>query len=246
MRGEQPAPADAALGVVGAGRHPLDDLDAGEDPPGILPAPSRAPEPFAQDRARDDDPRLFRVERAGQVPRLAGRPHQEADQRGEQVGRDRQPRPLGDVVDLADQLEPKSRPDDPRQQRIEAAGGPFECRRDQSRGDHTRLDQPEVVVTEVEQLVERRHILAVAEVDAGQPQDRLGDHPQARLDRRPRLVVALVDPEVDRDVQHPRPRRVIHPQKEDVRPAAVRQVEPHWRPLDQDPGKSDSGAALPL
>ena len=102
-----------------AGRHAVDELDAREDAARVLPAAARAAEPLAEDRPGDDHPRLLGVERPGQVPRLAGRPHQEADQRGEQVRRDRQPRPLGDVVDLADDLQPEPRPDHPRQQLVE-------------------------------------------------------------------------------------------------------------------------------
>ncbi len=37
-------------------------------------------------------------------------------------------------------------------------------------------------------LVERRDVLAGVQVDAGQPQDRLGDHPDPRLDRRDRAA----------------------------------------------------------
>ena len=46
--------------------------------------------------------------------------------------------------------------------------------------------------------------------------------------------VAAVDPQVDRDVQHPGALGEIHAEEEDVRPAAVREVQPHGRPLDQD------------
>ena len=46
--------------------------------------------------------------------------------------------------------------------------------------------------------------------------------------------IAAVDPEVDRDIQDPRPLGKIHAEEEDVGPAAVRQVEPHRRLLDQD------------
>ena len=119
--GQQPAPADAPLGVVLARRDAVDQLDAREDPARVLPAAAGAAQPLAEDRPGDDHPRLLRVERPGQVPGLAGRPHQERDQRGQQVRRDRQPRPLGDVVDLADDLQPVAGPDHPGQQVLRAA-----------------------------------------------------------------------------------------------------------------------------
>ncbi len=46
--------------------------------------------------------------------------------------------------------------------------------------------------------------------------------------------VAPVHSQVDRDVQDPRAFGKIHPQEEDVGPSAVREVQPHRRPLDQD------------
>ena len=59
-------------------------------------------------------------------------------------------------------------------------------------------------------------------------------HPHARLDRRPRAGVAAVDAQVDREVEHPRALGIVHAEKENIRPAAVRQVEPHRRALAQD------------
>ena len=77
MGGQQAAPADAPLGVALAGGHAVDQLDAGEDAARILPAAAGAAQPLAEDRPGHDHPRLLEVERAGQVPRLAGRPHQQ-------------------------------------------------------------------------------------------------------------------------------------------------------------------------
>ena len=103
-------------GSPSRGGDALDELDAGKDAARILPAAAGASQPFAQDRPSHDDLGFLGVERAGQVARLAGRAHQERDQRGQQVRRDRQARALGDVVDLADDLQPVPGPDDPRQQ----------------------------------------------------------------------------------------------------------------------------------
>ena len=236
--------ADPGLGVALAGRDPLDDLDAGEDPARVLPSASRPAQPFAEDRPGDDDGGFLGVERAGQVPGLAGGPHQDRDQGREQVGGDRQPRPLGDVVDLADDLQAVPGADDGAEQVGELDRGPFERGGDQARGDHAGLDQAEVVVAEVEQLVERGHVLAGVEVDAGQAEQRLGDHPDPGLDRGRRLGVAAEHSEVDRDVEDPGPFGVVHPEEEDVGPGGVRQVEPDRGPLDQDREEAVVGVAF--
>jgi hypothetical protein len=49
-------------------------------------------------------------ERASERSRLAGGPHADGDQGGEQVGGDGEPRALGDVIDAADELQPQARP----------------------------------------------------------------------------------------------------------------------------------------
>ena len=180
---EQAAPAHAPLGIGVGRRDTLDQLDAGEDPARILPAAPGTAEPLAEDRPGDDHLGLLQLERAGQVASLPGRPHQEGDQRGQQVGRDGQARSLGDIVDLADDLQAVPGTDDPRQQVFEPDLRALQGRRDQAGGHDAGLDQAEVVVAEVEQLFEAVDILARLQVDAGQPQDRLGDDPEAALDR---------------------------------------------------------------
>ena len=57
-------------------------------------------------------------------------------------------------------------------------------------------------------------------------------------------VVAAVDAQVDRDVQDPGAFGIVHAQEEDVRPAAVREVQPHRRALDQDREERVVGLAL--
>ena len=124
VAGQEPTSADPGLGVPLDAGDPSDDLHAREDAARILPAAARAPEPLAEDRPGHDHRRLLGVEHPRQVLGLAGRPHQARDHRGQQVGRDRQPRPLGDVVDLADNLQPMTRPDDRREQLVEPAEVP--------------------------------------------------------------------------------------------------------------------------
>ena len=115
VRGQQPPPAHAPFGVGRDGGDPFDQLHAGEDPPRVLPAAPRAAEPLAEDRPCHDQPRLDGFERAGQVLRLPRGAHQEADNRRQQVRRDRQPGPFRNVVDLAHDLQAVARPDDSRE-----------------------------------------------------------------------------------------------------------------------------------
>ena len=56
---QQAAAADAELGIALGRAHALDQLDAGPDAAGILPAAAGAAEPFAQNRARGDQPALL-------------------------------------------------------------------------------------------------------------------------------------------------------------------------------------------
>jgi hypothetical protein len=244
MRRQEPAPAHAPLGVGFGRRDPLDQLHSRENAARILPPAPRPAQPFPQDRPGDHHRRFLGMKRPGQVPRLPRRTHQDRDQRRQQVRRDGQTRPLGNVVDLAHDLETVARTDHLRQELVEPRGGPLERRGDQPGGDHSRLHQSQVIIAKVEQLLERRHILAGVEVDAREPEDRLGDHPHPALDRRDRLGVAPVDAQVDRDVQDSRSFRVIHPQEEDVGPGGVRKVEPDRRALDQDREQVGFGRAL--
>ncbi len=231
---QQPAATDAPFGIALTGGHAVNDLGAREDPARVLPAASRASQPLSQDRAGDHHAGRLGIEGAGQTAGLAGGAHQERDERGEQVRRDRQPRALRNVVDLADHLQAQPWSQNLAQDHAQVVTSALERRRDQPRGDHARLDQTEVVVAEVEQLVERRHVLAGVQIHAGQTQERLGEDAAVRLDGRARLRIAPEDAEIDRQVQDPRAFGEIHAQEEDIGPAAVRQVKPHRRALDQD------------
>ena len=71
-----------------------------------------------------------------------GCPHHERDQRSQQVGRDRQPRPLGNIVDLADNFQPVPRPDNRRQRHRQAGVLVPSSEGDQSRRDHAAFTSP--------------------------------------------------------------------------------------------------------
>ena len=131
--GQQPPAADAELRIVGAGLHALDQLHPRPDAARVLPAAARAAQPLAQDGARGHDAPLLLAELAGERVRLARGAHADGDQRGQQVGRDRQPRSLGNAVDLADQLDAVARPDQPRQQVGQRLPGAFDARRHDAR-----------------------------------------------------------------------------------------------------------------
>jgi hypothetical protein len=109
---------------------------------------------------------------------LAGGTHQQADDGREQVGRNGKPRPLGDVVDLAHDLDSVARPDDPRQHVCKPGVCSLERRWNQPRGNDGRLHQPEIVIAEIEQLFEAVDVFAGIQIDTRQAEDGLGDHPQ--------------------------------------------------------------------
>ncbi len=209
-----------------------------------MPAATRTTEPLAEDRTRHHDPRLVRLERANEPARLTGRPHQEADQRGQQVRGNSQSRALGNVVDLADHFEAAARPDDPGENLGEGTAGSLKRRRDQPRGDDASLDEPQVIVAKIEQFFKRIYVLACFEIDAGESQDRFGQDAAVGFDGRNRMRVTAEQPEVDRDVQDTGSLGVIHAEEEDVGPGGMGQVEPNGRPLDQH-GKELAGPSAP-
>ena len=209
-----------------------------------MPAAAGTADPLAQDRPSDDDARFFPEQLTREVASLTGCPHQETDQRREQVRRNRQARALGDVVDLADDLQAMSRPDDSSEDFLKPFRGSLKRRRNQSRRDHSRLDQAEIVVAEVEEFLKTVDILAAVQVDAREPQQRFGDHADARFDRWLRMGVAAVDAEVDRDVENLRPLGIVHSQEENIRPGAMRKVEADGGPLDQDREERVVGRSL--
>src|SRR5207237_23077 len=63
---QQAAAADAELGVAVLGGHPLDELEAGPDAAGVLPAAAGAAQPLAEDGAGGDQAALGLAQGAGQ------------------------------------------------------------------------------------------------------------------------------------------------------------------------------------
>ena len=123
---------------------------------------------------------------------------------------------------------------DAREQFREPGARALDPGRHKARRDDRRLEQPEVVATEIKDIVDRRQLRLRAEVDAREANHRLRDHPEVGLDRRARGRVAAVHTEVDGDIQHPRALGEIHPQEEDVAPPAMGEVHAHRRELPQE------------
>ena len=234
MLRHEPAAADAKFGVALGGEHAFDQFHARPDAAGILPAAARTAEPFAEDGARQHEPAFVFLERTVQRTGLAGRPHAQRNHRGQQVRGDREPRAFGNAVDGADEFESPARPDDPRQQIREALARAFHAGRNDAAGDDRRLEQAEVIFGEIEHVGQVRDVGGGAEVHAGQAQHRFIHHAQIGFDRRPRGGIAPMHAEVDRDVQHLRALGIIHAEKENVAPAAMRQVHAHRGAFAQD------------
>ena len=169
-----PAPATPSISLI-PGQTPPESCQPPPEPPSHSPRIARA------STSRRSSSRKRPGERLG----LAGRAHADADQRGEQIGRDGEPRAFRDVVDASRRARARG-PARPSRASRSASDlpGAFDARRHDARGDHRGLEQAEVVLREVEDLRELRDVRARAEIDAHQPQHRLVDHAQPRLDRR--------------------------------------------------------------
>ena len=102
-------------------------------------------------------------------------------------------------------------------------------RRHDPRGDDRRLQQPEVVTTEIEDLAQIGDVGRGVEVDARQPEQGLVDDSEEHLHRRPGPGIAPVDAQIDRHIEDPRCLGAIHPEEEDVAPAGMRQIHPDRR-----------------
>ena len=72
--------------------HTLDQLDPGPNSAGILPAAAAAAEPFTEQRASEHEASFVLLKRTDQRIGLGGGACTNADQRGEKVGGDGQPR----------------------------------------------------------------------------------------------------------------------------------------------------------
>ena len=119
---------------------------------------------------------------------LAGCAHAHGNDAGQKAGGDSQARAFGDVVHAADDLNAiAGLSGEALQQSGERLRCPFDARRDDAAGNDTRFEQSQVVAGKVEDLGDGRNVGGSAQVDAGQADDRLIDHPEPRFDWRPGL-----------------------------------------------------------
>ena len=221
-----PAPASTPSISFMPGQTPPESCQPPPEPPSHSPRMARA----ATTR-RSSSVRLPVRERVCPVARM-----QHGDERRQQIGRDGQPRALGNTVDLAHELDATARANQPRQQVRQRLAGALDPRRHDARGDDRGLQQAQVILRKVEHLAQGRDLGRGAQVHTDEPQHGLVDDPEVGLDGRPHLrgAVRPAHAEVDGDVQHPGALREVHAQEENVAPAAVGQVHPHRRRLVED------------
>ena len=173
-------------GSPSSGENAVDELDAGPDAAGILPATAASTQPFAQNRARGNQPAVVLFHPACQGIDLARRTHANGDDAGQQVGGNSQPGAFGDVVHPADNLNAVAgRSREPFQQAGQGLGGSLDPGRDDAAGDDSRLEQAQIVAGKVEDLGNGRNVGRSVQVDAGQADDRLVDDAKPCLDGRP-------------------------------------------------------------
>ena len=220
-----PAPASAPSISFMPGQTPPESCQPPPEPPSHSPRIARAA------TSRRSSSLSGPVSDCG----LAGGPHADGDQRRQQIRRNRQPRALGNVVDVADDFQPEPGPD-----QHAPANRPGFCRDPSMPGgtmpgrDHRRLEQAQIILGEIEHFRQLRDVRRRPEIDADQAQHRLVDHAQIDFDGRPWARIAAAHAQVDRDIEDPRAFGIIHAQEENVAPGAVGQVHAHRRSLAQD------------
>ncbi len=235
MRRQEPAAADAEFRIALAGQDAGDQLHPGPDAARVLPAAAGAAQPLAEDRPGERPgaapPRAAarRADRAWPVARM-----QAETRAASSVVETASREPFGMSLTLLTISSPRPGPTTRASRSARLCPEPSMPGGTMPDGDDRRLEQAEVVLGEVEDLGQAGDVGGGAQVDAGQAEDRLVDDAQVGLDRRARSGVAAVDAEVDGDVEHPGALGVIHPQEEDVAPAAVGEVHADRRPLAQD------------
>src|SRR5262245_43666533 len=126
--------ADLEFRVAIGGENAFDEVHSRPHTAGVLPTASGATQPLAENRARESKAPSGTLQRAGRRGGLASGPHTNADQRREKIGGDSETRALGDVVDVADDLQPAARSDDAREQFGEVLTGAFDARRHDAGG----------------------------------------------------------------------------------------------------------------
>ena len=184
MLRHEPAAADAALRVGFAGEDAGDEFHSGPDAARILPAAAGAAQPFAKNRAREDESALMLQQGAGERRGLAGGPHAYADERREQIGGNRESRAFRDVVDVADDFEAASGAGDVREQSGEALAGTFNARRHDAARDDGGFEQTEIVPGKIKNVGEMRDVRRGSEINARQTQHRFFENTEVGFDGR--------------------------------------------------------------
>ena len=175
-------------GSPGRCLHALDQLDARPHAARVLPAAAGAGQPFAQDRAGRHQAPLVLGQRpvsdcACPVARM-----QTAIRQASRLVETASREPLGMPLTVADQLDARSPGPTSRASRsARLCSEPSMPGRHDARGDHRGLEQPQVVLGEVEHLGQAGDVGRGAQVDAGQAQQRLVDDAEVGLHRRPRV-----------------------------------------------------------
>src|SRR5665213_1382757 len=80
---KQAPTADAKFGIALRCENTVDELDAGPDTTGILPAATASTQPFANDRARGNESAVMFFHPAGQGIDLTGRTHADSNDAGQ-------------------------------------------------------------------------------------------------------------------------------------------------------------------
>ena len=234
MVGQEPAAADPEFRIAGLGGNALNQFCARPDTAGILPAPAATGEPFPQNRAGGNESAFGFNQRAGQGFGLAGGPHAGGDERSQQIGRDREPRTLGDIVDAADDFKTEPRAHRSREQARQGFARAFDPRGDDARGNNRGFEQAEIIAGKIKHFIQVSDVGGRAEVNTGESQHGLVNDTQIGLDRRPRGGIPTVDREVDGNVEDPGTFGKVHAQKENIAPARMRKVHANRGGFAQD------------
>ena len=231
VRGHEPSARDALLGIALGGEAALDELDAGPDPAGILPAAAGTTDPLTEDGAGKHEAAFVFRKLAGEARGLAGGPHAGGDEGGEEVRGNGEARAFRDVVHRGNQFQSTPRADEHGEDFRKGFPAALDAGRDEAGSDDRGFQEPEVVLGEIENIGERLDLGGGFEVDAGEAENRAVDHPQVGGNGRLRFLVGAVDREVDGDIDDLRSLREIHAEEKDIRPRGVREIHADRRAL---------------
>src|ERR1035438_1628334 len=125
-------------------------------------------QPFAKDRSRGNEPAVMFFHPPGQGIDLTGGTHADGDDAGQQAGGNSEPGALGDIVHPADNLDTVAGSScEPFQQIGQRLRGPLDPGRDDTTGNHSRLEQAQVVAGKIEDLRNGRNVRRNAQIDTG-------------------------------------------------------------------------------